>query len=295
MSTRLRLLEVAKCAEDLIGDLGFAALPINPVQIALRKEIEVQSWEPTKPGVSGFLMKQGDCFGIGYSKFIANQGFINFTIGHELGHYFIPGHVEKLFASGSSVHQSHSGFVSHDACEREADFFSASLLMPESPFRKALRQSGSGFPAIESLASLCATSITATAIRFAEFAEDPVAIIVGNDGRVGFCCMSEAIRTRRGLTWLKAGDPIPSECTTARFQKNPANITAASKSEGFSMLDDWFDGAPRIEMKEDVVGLGHYGKTLTVLFTAESLDDEEDPNGEEEEGYLPSWRRGRGI
>jgi len=31
------------------------------------------------------------------------------------------------------------------------------------------------------------------------------------------------------------------------------------------------DGAPRIEIKEDVVGLGHYGKTLTVLFTDAEL------------------------
>ena len=29
-------------------------------------------------------------------------------------------------------------------------------------------------------------------------------------------------------------------------------------------------------MNEDVVGLGSYGKTLTVLFTDDVLDDEED-------------------
>jgi hypothetical protein len=29
-------------------------------------------------------------------------------------------------------------------------------------------------------------------------------------------------------------------------------------------------------MNEDVVGLGNYGKTLTVLFTEEIIDDEED-------------------
>ncbi len=33
------------------------------------------------------------------------------------------------------------------------------------------------------------------------------------------------------------------------------------------MLHEWLDEAPRIEMKEDVVGLRHYGKALTILFT----------------------------
>ena len=33
-------------------------------------------------------MRVGDQFGIGYSTAISNKGFENFTIGHELGHYF---------------------------------------------------------------------------------------------------------------------------------------------------------------------------------------------------------------
>lgn len=48
------------------------------------------------------------------------------------------------------------------------------------------------------------------------------------------------------------------------------------RAEGSSYLDDWFDGAPQVEVNEDVVGLGSYGKTLTVLFTDEDLEDEDD-------------------
>jgi hypothetical protein len=43
-----------------------------------------------------------------------------------------------------------------------------------------------------------------------------------------------------------------------------------------SLLSDWFDGPHDIEMNEDVVGLGRYGRTLTVLFTSEVLPDEDD-------------------
>ena len=54
------------------------------------------------------------------------------------------------------------------------------------------------------------------------------------------------------------------------------------------MLDEWLEGAPRVEMKEDVVGLGHYGKTLTVLFTDEDIESN-DPD--EERDSFDSWQR----
>jgi hypothetical protein len=234
-------------------------------------------------------MKSGDSFGIGYSTSIKNPGFINFTVGHELGHYFLDGHVVKLFATGS-LHASHSGFISDDTCEREADLFAASLLMPEVLFRKATRVAGQGFPAIEFLANKCGTSITATAIRYAEFSEDPVVVIVSSGGMVEYCCLSPAIQELGGITWLKRGDAIPGTTTTGKFQSHAQNILDAAKDEGFSMLDDWIDGTPRIEMKEDVVGLGDYEKILTVLFTEEIVEPE-DPD--EPEDTFDRWDRRR--
>src|SRR5258706_2341143 len=108
MLSNIRRMAVAKCAHDVVGELKITALAIDRIQIAKGRGMTVQSWMPTRKGVSGFLMKQGDSFGISYSSFIANQGFINFTVGHELGHYFLPGHVEKLFANGDGIHYSQS-------------------------------------------------------------------------------------------------------------------------------------------------------------------------------------------
>lgn len=42
-------------------------------------------------------MRLGETFGIQYASHIANEGFIRFTVAHELGHYFLPGHAEHLF------------------------------------------------------------------------------------------------------------------------------------------------------------------------------------------------------
>jgi hypothetical protein len=43
-----------------------------------------------------------------------------------------------------------------------------------------------------------------------------------------------------------------------------------------------FDGAPDVEMNEHVVGLGRYDRTLTVLFTDEVLDEEDEENDDDE-------------
>jgi len=284
--SKIRGLEVAKAAEDVVADN--TGLPIDPFAIAESRGIVVKAIESTNPGISGFLMKSGDAFGIGYATWIKNQGYINFTVSHELGHYFIPGHVEKVFTNGSTIHSSRSGFITVDPCEREADHFAATLLMPTGLFRKAVRSAGEGFPAIERLAGQCVTSIPATAIRFAEISADAVAVIVSSEGTVDFCCLSPVLQELRGITWMRQGDPVPSESTTARFNRDPQNIANGLKGEGCSTLDEWLEGAPRIEMKEDVVGLGHYGKTLTVLFTDAEVESQ-DPD--EEEDSFDRWQR----
>jgi len=192
MNSKLRRLEVVKTAEDLVKDA--ITLPIDPKTIANDRGILVTAMKSKTAGASGFLMKHGDSFGIGFSTAINNPGFINFTIAHELGHYFLEGHVEQLFSNDSEIHESKSGFVTADICEREADIFAASLLMPEKLFRTALRRAGQGFPAIEAVSQQCVTSITATAIRYAEFADDPVIVLVSHGGMVDFCCLSPAFK-----------------------------------------------------------------------------------------------------
>ena len=54
-------------------------------------------------------------------------------------------------------------------------------------------------------------------------------------------------------------------------------LSEAKRDEGTCDLDLWFDRAPRdVEVNEDVVGLGSYGKTLTVPFAEDLPDDLED-------------------
>src|SRR5271157_1307304 len=117
-------------ASQLLTKLQISSLPVSPFAIADRRDIVCEQKASLAPGVSGCLMKVGDAFGILYSARLASEGFRRFTVAHELGHYFLEGHVQALFGAGQQFHQSESGFTSNDKYEREADSFAASLLMP---------------------------------------------------------------------------------------------------------------------------------------------------------------------
>ncbi|QNN23366.1 ImmA/IrrE family metallo-endopeptidase [Planctomycetales bacterium ZRK34] len=272
--------EAESTANQVVSDHGFKSLPICPFKIARKKEIEIATRDGMEPGVSGFLMRVGNAFGIYHSSRIQNDGFIRFSIAHELGHYFLPGHCDALFMNGNCVHESRSGTFSGNDYERQADFFAAALLMPESLFLPALRNAGSGFHAIGRLQHLCQTSITATAIRYARFAEDPIAVIISEGTSISCSFQSEAFKEIHGTHFFRKGTPVPAGTCTAEFNKDSQKVRRSSKAGAWASLDDWFDDAPQIEIKEDVVGLGSYGKTLTLLFldddNSDSLEDDVD-------------------
>jgi len=278
-------------AEKLVRDWGMNTLPIDVESIARNHAIEVQAMPASIKGVSGMLQRAGDNYGIAYATNIDNVGFQRFSIAHELGHYFLDGHFEKLL-SKTGTHESQAGFGSGDKFEMEADHFAAGLLMPNPLFKDALVRAGSGFTAVERLSTQFATSLEATAIRYAENTDQAAAVIVSEGQKVRYCFMSNALREARDLTWIRKGEIVPEHTTTAVFNRDSEKIERAEKVEGTCNLHDWFGGGPDVEMTEDVVGLGRYGKTLTVL-VADEWPDDENEDDEDLSDFNPTFHRSR--
>jgi hypothetical protein len=279
-------------AAQVLKALRIASLPVDPFQIAASHSIEHQEDPNLDSGISGCLMKVGDAFGILYSTRFASEGFRRFTVAHELGHYFLEGHAQRLFGKGQILHQSESGFNSDDEYEREADSFAAGLLMPRQLFEPACDHAGLGLEAIEVLADLCKVSLTAAGIRYAQCAADSVAVICSMDGRIQFAFMSRALKDRRELTWLRKGASLPRGTATRNFGENPRNVSSGKRVTSTSTLDVWFDGGGDAKLNEEVVGLGGYGRILTVLSSDSLPDPDEAEEGEERESenLLPSQR-----
>jgi len=257
-------------------DNGLTSLPIDLNKIASSHQIELESIDNVEAGVSAMLLRVGNDFGIFYSTSIPSVGFQRFSIAHELGHYFLEGHIDQIPFDESGIHASKAGIFSSDPFEQEADSFASGLLMPSSLFRRALNRFNDGLAGVKGLAGLCQTSLTATAIRYAELTEAASAIIISTGQAVDFACMSKSMKSFSGLTWLRRGDPLPKGSLTANFNEFHGQVDEAER-EDETDLRIWFDGTRSRNVIEEVISLGRYGKTLTVVTCPEVLvEDEED-------------------
>lgn len=275
-------------AEFWLKQNGITSLPINPKTIAEILEIEVRAKNDAAPGVSGMLLRHGDAFGILYATHLNNEGYENFSIAHEIGHYLLEGHPEALFPGGDGHHVSHAGFDSIDRFEREADFFASGLLMPGNLVKAELRRMDEGLSAIESLADKCKTSLTATAIRYSKLTTVPAAVIMSTGGRIDWAFLSKELLEFPDIIWPRKGDLLPSGVLTETFSGSEENLTFARRATGEVELREWIGGRAGIQANEEVLGLGAYGKTLTVLTTDFLGEDDE---GDLEEKWTPRFRR----
>jgi len=260
-------------AARVLKSHGRASLPIDPFAIASDARIHICELASQKPGVAGCLVRVGNEFGIQYSRSLPNEGFVRFTVAHELGHYFIPGHPEHLFPNGDGIHMSLGDLAVSDRYERQADFFASSLLMPPDLFDKALWKVDPGLDGLNRLAMQFGTSLTATAINYAQRVDIPFAIIVSNGSTIEYCILSESLRSFSSLGWPKKGDPLSRTTATHRLNGRVAGGSSSDRLDGICSLDDWFEDAPEVEMTEECLRLGRYEKTLTVIYTDEDLDE----------------------
>lgn len=283
---------VARVANELLTETTLAGPPVDPLSIARSQEIVVEGRPDIVDGYSGCLLCEGSTFGIFYSTRIPSDGFQRFTVAHELGHAHLPHHLEELFSS-SGVHLSRSDFSSPLSHELEADYFAAELLMPDAWFRKSIRSSRMGKAAVQALANEYSTSLTSTALRYAHLTPDPVAIIVSEQQRILFWAVSESLNSVRGVFFSKNAVVSPSSITH-RFASEPKNIAQGREAEGMTYLSAWFENAAvDLEVREDVMGLGAYGRTLTILHADEVPDQDEADEEDDPDHFTPDGKRYR--
>ena len=285
MTFRIRMARQAGEAEA--GRRGFEAFPIDPFAIAAHHEIEVVPKPSDAEGVSGAIIFSDEYVTIIYATNIRSEGFRRFTVAHELGHYLLDGHAEEICTAGGH-HFSRAGFTQCDRrIEIEADHFASGLLMPTRLVKQVLNRSAVGLEGVLELADQAECSATASAIRAAECAEHPLCVVVSEGDVVCYSFMSETFKALKPGGFLRKGASLPYGLTR-RFNEDPGRIEVGEQDCSQTDMADWFGGRS-LPLDEEVIGLGGYGRTLTVLSSEEltSIDDE-DPN-DEDESLERSW------
>src|SRR4051812_32448941 len=105
--------------EQIAAEYGFASFPVRPLEIAGKADIAVEAKPAEVKGVSGAMIFADGNPLIIYSRAFNNVGFENFSICHELGHYFLSGHPEQIIKQGGR-HFSRANFTEALPIELEA-------------------------------------------------------------------------------------------------------------------------------------------------------------------------------
>jgi hypothetical protein len=256
--------EVERQADEVVAAYEVRTAPVDLLGIARAEGIELAEGDYGEPfcGRIEFHPEAGG-FVLFHPRLVTarNVGRIRFSIGHELGHYFLEHH-RSLLMKGKS-HNSTSGFICDNALEREADSFSAALLIPSFALRQRLsRRRFMTLREILALAQEWQTSATSAAIRYARFASEACGVVLSQDGIVQFYLASDE-SAALGLGFVRKGTPVPSRSKTAEAGKEGH---AATVLEGSANTAEWFPGKRiHCDLWEESTALGATGMVLTLL------------------------------
>jgi hypothetical protein len=185
--------------------------PDDPVSLVVGRSL---------PGLDGALYraptgKKG--WGIFYNSGISSEGRINFTLGHEFGHYLV-----HRLAYPNGIRCGEQDVVRWDSeygqIEHQANVFSAGLLMPLDDFR---RQIAEGDKVDLGMISHCAdryrVSLIAAVLRWLQYTSRRAVLVVSRDGYILWSRASKpALRT--GAFFRTSGPPvaIPADSLASR-------------------------------------------------------------------------------
>ncbi len=289
-----RLKMATQRGEKIAEEFGFTQFRINPHKIAEAKGIAIEAKPADVEGISGAIIFTKGSATIIYSTNYDNEGFENFCVAHELGHWFLPGHPEEIMKAGAA-HMSRASFTQNTSIELEADHFASGLLLPSHLTRRFLSDNQVGLDGIIKLAEAAHCSVTAAAIRAAECSSYPMAIIVSKGPEIAYAFTSDSFKQLGKLAFLRKGTPLPIGATR-QFNTNPASVLHDERMLEETDLSAWFDVPGKVMLDEEIIGLGRYGYTLTVL-TSEALPEdplaEEDEDPELERSWTPRFAYGR--
>lgn len=162
-----------------------------------------------------------------YNPNIPVFGRINFTLGHEFGHYLNHRTRVEHFECSQQQILGYERNASLRQLEVEADEFASYLLMPMDDFRAQVRGQKMTLDLLGGCAERYGVSWTAAARKWIEFTEERAVLVVGRDGFVLWSRASDS--AYRSGVFYKKGTPLPDASIAA--QRNRAAAAEASGTE----------------------------------------------------------------
>lgn len=168
-----------------------------------------------------------------FSKITVSSSLIyknqkRFVQAHELGHFELHRDQKIICDSEKSFYDYHR----NGGQEVEANEFAAELLMPRAEFKNKVENRPFSVDIITELSEYFETSITSTAIRYAEFGFKEIAVVFSQVGQIKWV----RINQRFPLQFIRVDQPVPLKSVVADYYQGKVVPNKPTKVDAFN----WF-------------------------------------------------------
>lgn len=206
------------------------------------------------------LIRSGDSGIVRVSDRIREPGRRRFAIAHEIGHWQLHRKQSHLLACTDEDMLARYGA---SPLEAEASIFAGSLLMPQNLFAARVNGRRPTRNVISDLCDYFDTTLTATALRYVETANDYYVFVLSENNRIRWWRASDSF-DEQGL-WIESKTPVPPQSAAASFFQGK---TVPAQPQ-YTDLRDWLGDVPGIfgaTVIEQAFALPSYGQVISILW-----------------------------
>lgn len=221
--------------------------------IAMVVEAQVATFEGAL-----YYRDKSDHWVILFNPDIREDGRINFTLGHEFGHYL--NHRQLIRVGGGMIECGQQAVLGIDTdvarkVELEADEFASYLLMPIDDFRRQTDRQKMTLDLLSHCADRYAVTFTAAARKWIEFTPERAVLVVGIDDHVLWSRSSASAFA--SYIYFKKGTPLPAGSLAMQPQ-----LPDARASEGIELPCGVWAREP---VREMTIFADRYDLTISLL------------------------------
>ena len=191
-----------------------------------------------------------------YNPSIRSKGRINYTLGHELGHFLVHRDLKpEGFECGPANLMGTSRAARRKEMEQEADRFASYLLMPLDDFRAQIGSNPMSLELLRHCVQRYDVSYTAAAMKWLESTTLCAAVVVATSGFVSWCFRSKA--AQRARIFFPAGMELPTASIAARGCVPANHALGETLAPGI-----WWKNRG---VREMTITADHYEMTISLL------------------------------
>ncbi len=232
--------------EEIASVMGFDSPPIDPFKIIEVEPDIYAKGADFRDAFDGRLKYVGPRFLLTFNTKY-NQWYhiskyhpkIRFTIGHELGHFFLNEHREYLL-HGGKPHLCFTEFQSSPYVEQQADCFSAGLLMPTHLLAPCVNhEPNPTFEIIKQTANKYDVSMTSMIVRWAQLSDFPCAAIFASSKGIEWGWVSDGFKRVKGYCVRRNKELISKDAR--KFIQQESNFLHYREGKGLGLAHEWIE------------------------------------------------------